>query len=467
MEREPELAERIRGTVSRLEPAPEVVAVPGVAGAALAVAAGRTDVIVAGPSLLTGAGLHHLKMLHRKAPSTAVVLVVGRRPRASLRDIVRVGADDALPSDVGDDELLVAFDRVLSLVRRRSGTAGPVAAAPGRGRIVTVASPTEGCGKTILAANTALFLAQRTGERVVLVDLDLQFSELRTALRLKAEFSIVDALQAEAEGLPLKDVISEFMVRHDGGFSFLAAPRNPVEADNVGPGEVARVIEALQSQADWIVIDTPTGLAEHALPAFECTDDLLTVVTSDRPSVHNAGVFLTTLKTLGVTADVALVLNKAEADADLTGAIAHLPVRAVLPYDREVTRSVNLGVPLLEGTPESPAARELVRILEHLFDNSDHLPVRSSNGPATDLAEAHDLSTNAPPVFPNRRRVAGDDTWPRSPRPRRRPPVGRPPTRPDRTSPPFRRGQRVRAPPAEERVAERTPSLPDRRHLRT
>lgn len=378
VEPEPQLADRIRAAAAAIEPVPEVVARPRLRGSELASMSGF-QVLIVGPSLLDRAGFHRLATVARKSPSTAVVMVIDQRPQATLKEIIQVGAVDAIPVDIGDDELGLALERIVTLGYRRSGgTTADLSAPAVRGEVITIASPTEGCGKTFVAANTAFFLA-RTGARVVLVDLDLQFGEVRTTLRARADFSIVDAVLTESDGQDLDALLPELLVSLPLGFDVLAAPRDPADADRVGPGDVARVIDALRARADYVVVDTPTGLAAHVLPVLDVTDRLLTVGTPDRPSLHNMGVFLRTLDRLGLASDVALVLNKAETDTpDLP---EHLPdcLRAVLPYDRDVPRSINHGVPILEAAPGSPAARKLLGFLERLVPAP--LPATSPSAP--------------------------------------------------------------------------------------
>lgn len=494
-----ELAEKVTAAAGALEPVPEVFARPSLAPGEPA----GFDLLVAGPSMLTGAGLRQLATRHSRVPATAVIAVLDRRPGADLREIVRIGADDALSFDVTEDELTLTLERVLALARRRSGR-DAVADAEGvstPGRVIAVVSPTEGCGKTFLAANTALFLARSPGVKVVLVDLDLQFGEVRTALRAKADFSIVDALRSEAEGHDLEVVLPDLMARHASGFSILAAPRDPAEADSVAPGDVARVIEALRAHADYVVLDSPSGLAEHMLPALDLTDSLVVVATADRPSTHNVGVFLNTIERLGIGSDIAIVLNKVEPHSDLAAARAALPltVQTVLPYDRHVARSINLGVPLLEGTPASPAARELLAFLPSLLPGAppsaipdtahDHsepsrpvlegrrpaetAPVLAdedwTNSPAAgsddpidgwagdpampDFQESHD-----PSVASGRRRGTSGGSGLRPCSPRRRPPAGRPATRPGWRQPALRKRRRSRAPPGSGRNRPKRPT---------
>src|SRR3546814_11654699 len=67
----------------------------------------------------------------------------------------------------------------------------------GPGTVYTISSATGGCGKTFYATNLAYFLTRFTQKRVCIVDLDLQFGEVSTALRLRPKYTIFDALQRE------------------------------------------------------------------------------------------------------------------------------------------------------------------------------------------------------------------------------------------------------------------------------
>ena len=143
------------------------------------------------------------------------MLAFSDRPDASLREIVQAGADDILRLPFDHDELVIALERALDIGGRRlvgvapKTTPGvtplPVApAVPTQAKVFTVSSATGGCGKTFLATNMALFLARHTRKRVVLVDLDLQFGEVSTALRLRPNYTIYDALQRRGRRLRLR-----------------------------------------------------------------------------------------------------------------------------------------------------------------------------------------------------------------------------------------------------------------------
>jgi len=386
LERSADLAEEIREAAEGIDPTVEVVACNRVGAVSDVIAQeGPFTVLFAGPSLASRSGLRRLAGLHEDCPATSIVLAFSDRPDASLREIVQAGADDILRLPFDTDDLVMALERALDIGGRRVAGAAPKAipgviplpvapAVPTQARVFTVSSATGGCGKTFMVTNMALFLARHTGKRVVLVDLDLQFGEVSTALRLRPNYTIYDALNREDEDFDFGDHLDEFLVTHEGGFSVLAAPKKPAEADRIGPADVTRILDVLRSHCDYLVVDTPAALTEVVLAAFDVSEHLFSLATVDLPSVRNLGVFLQTLEKLRIPSEnISLILNKAERDVGLDiGQITRLfpqGFKAVLPYAREVSRSINMGMPVLASDPTAEVSRKLAAcLLDYLPD---------------------------------------------------------------------------------------------------
>jgi pilus assembly protein CpaE len=363
LDRAPDLAARLR----HLEPRRAVVKhCADIAAVETQLLAAPWDVLVAGPSVMHRGGLRRLGSLHQRFPWVSIVLAMRERPRAELADVIQVGANDLFAVETDDTEISAILSRAARITRSRlSGRPST----RNRGRVITIASSSGGCGKTVLATNAAEFLARTTDQPVVLVDLDLQFGEVSVALRLRPDLTIADALRAEAEGHSLDEHLDEYLIPHPDGFSVLAAPRRPVEADSITPGDIVRILDALRARGAWVVVDTAEGLGELVVTALDTTDHLITIATPDRPSLVNLGTFLAAVDRLGMAAErVSVVLNKAETDLglDLDDMARQLgrPFAAVVPYSREVSLSVNLGLPLIASGSRSAVTAALRRAFE-------------------------------------------------------------------------------------------------------
>jgi pilus assembly protein CpaE len=113
-----------------------------------------------------------------------------------------------------------------------------------------------------------------------------------------------------------------------------------------------------------VVIDTPTALSEAVLVSLEQADQIFVLATLDLPSVRNLGIMMTTLKKLKVPVDrVNLLLNKVEPDVgiDVARVEQYFPqgFSMVIPYGREVNRSLNMGQPVLAYAPRGEVSKAL------------------------------------------------------------------------------------------------------------
>lgn len=382
LDRSDELAAQVTTAAEALRPRPEVVACARATEAAdLLTEAGPFDVLVAGPTLGSRSGLNRLELIHDEVPGLSLVLALARRPDASLREIVRTGACDLLQLPVGDEELTSTLERAIERARRAAPAVPGAAAAPAPspaasgarpGTIYTVASATGGCGKTFYATNLAAFLRKHTGARVCIVDLDLQFGEIVTSLRLRPRYTIHDYLAHDDGETDAPADIEEFLVTHETGVHVLPAPRDPAEADRIAPRDVTKVLEALRERFDYVIVDTPAQLSEVVLASFDLSERLFVMATLDLPSVRNMGVFLTTLEKLKVPADnISLIINKAERDVGID--IAQIQrlfpqgFMSVLPYAKEVSRSINVGMPVLVSAPTAEISRRLAAGMAELL----------------------------------------------------------------------------------------------------
>jgi pilus assembly protein CpaE len=387
LERSAALAEQLERVVDDLRPRPEISTASRVGVVAdVLTAEGPFDVLVAGPSLATRTGLARLEVIHDELPDMQLLLAFGRRPDAALRDIVRTGAVDLVQLPVDDELLRESITRILDMARRKEANnpeAPATVATNGhretQGRVFTMSSATGGCGKTFIATNLAFMLGHYSGKRACIIDLDLQFGEVSTALRLRPKYTIHDALQREdADEADLQAHIEEYMVTHESGISVLAAPKDPAEADSIDPIHVSRIINAARARFDYVVVDTPSALNEIVLAAFDLSDTLFTMATLDLPSVRNMGVFLGALERLKIPSDnIKLLLNKAETDVgiDVAQVTRLFPqgFTAVLPYAKEVSRSINLGTPVLASSPNAPISKLILDGFSPLLPESERM----------------------------------------------------------------------------------------------
>ncbi len=292
---------------------------------------------------------------------TPVVLVTANPAETGLL-AMRAGVRDMVAPEASVGE----FRDVITRNRRVAGSQG---AEEWRGRVVTVASPKGGVGKTTITTNLAVGLARFAPDSVVLVDLDIHFGDVATALNLMAEYSLPDAVRAGLGGDPL--AVKPYLTRHETGLWVVAGSDSPADAESVSPAGVASLIRALATTFAFVVIDTAPGLDEETLSALDATDVLVLVAGLDVPGVRGLRKEIDTLGQLQLPLEARyVVLNFADNSRGLTLADVEASIQTkvdhVLPSSKMVPVSVNQGIPLLQSQVKDPVAREINALVSRI-----------------------------------------------------------------------------------------------------
>lgn len=322
--------------------------------------------------------------LDRSHPGVGVVLL--RQPSAELWSAAaRAGVRDIVDPHSGGVELAEAFGHAADRAERvrAAAAAGVGAGDEPSATVIVVLSPKGGSGKTMVAANLAIALAQtRTGE-VVLLDLDTVFGDVAGVLGLVPEHTV-----GQLASLPSFDptTLKVFLTRHDSsGVYVLAGSGLPEEGEAVTDAVASSILSMLARDFTYVVVDTAAGIDERALAAVDHATDLVMLATLDVASIRNLGKEVDALDRLGlVRAQRHFMLNRADARvglelADVENAVG-MPIVAALPSSRLVPLTMNEGRAIVLDEPDSSVSRELVRFARTFTPDTRAGAKRSARG---------------------------------------------------------------------------------------
>ena len=317
-------------------------------------------VVVLGPHLDFDEAVTACQSLRVARPTISVVLVRETVDTDVLTRAMQAGARDVVPHhDL--DAVAAAVGRAHELYVALRGPTGAVHL----GKVVTVFSPKGGVGKTTMAVNLALALADRGARKVCLVDLDLAFGDVAITMQLFPTHSIEHAIGSD-DSLDV-DQLHSLLTRHPASLMVLAAPSHPDVRDRVSPTLISRVLRTLRESFDYVIVDTAPAFDEQTLTALDETDECVIVTTLDVPTLKNVKVALETLEMLNIARGHRhLLLNRAD-DAvglgpDKVEAILGMGVTAQVSTSLEIAAATNAGTPIVIGKPDhasSAAIREL------------------------------------------------------------------------------------------------------------
>jgi pilus assembly protein CpaE len=276
-----------------------------------------------------------------------------------------------LPSDLEAGQLKTKLEPIVDLARDRHQRSGADGAALRR-RFITVVSPKGGTGKTTVATNLAVGLAQQVPKQVLLLDLDLQFGDCASALGVKPEHSLIDAIHStnhERSGLKV------FLANHHSSLLMLPPPDDLALADNIDADDLKKTLTAYAEEFPFVIVDTGGGIDAATLVAMQLSTDLLFVTTTDVPSILAVRRQIEALDQIGfISQRRSLVLNRSNAKvglsvADVEGSIG-MEVKFQIPSSRLIPVSTNEGAPAIEKEAGN-IARKFEEIAQYFAPDQD------------------------------------------------------------------------------------------------
>lgn len=292
-------------------------------------------------------------------PDSALFLVGGSLDPQFLLKAIRAGASEVLKKPLDRALLQEAIERV-----SRSGAARSAAGSRARS-IITVFTTKGGVGSTTLAANLAVSLKAQYGVETVLADFESQAGGAAHVLGLKADRSINDLLRA-----PRLDsaAMTMSLLRHQSGLAVLAQPEELTQAEPLTAAQAGEIVDALSSQFDCVVLDSPHAFEEISLELLDRSTIILMVVELSIPSIRATRRALEVLEHLRFTEipnRVQIVVNRYSGSRgfitldQLHEAVGMRASHTVHNDYRRVFASVNAGRALCLDDPEAPAAKDI------------------------------------------------------------------------------------------------------------
>lgn len=318
----------------------------------------------------------------RSTPALAnipVLCISGRDDVEERISFLEAGADDVMARPFDARELEARVEALLLRFRRSKDLAPSLASgglAVGRSqRSAVVFSPKGGAGTTTIATNMAVAAASRRPDRVVLIDLALQFGGIATHLNLHPRQTLADLIRDES-AIQEPELLRGYAVRHASGLHVLAAPPAPEAAETITAAHVALILTTALAAYDLLVVDAGSTLDDRVLIVFEAADTVIVPVYAEISALKAVHSLLEYLKETGsVAAKSTLVLNSPfareilklrDVESALGGKVAF-----ELPYDAFLyLKAVNEGVPIVVGAAHSAAAERLVELSESVFGDT-------------------------------------------------------------------------------------------------
>ncbi len=146
------------------------------------------------------------------------------------------------------------------------------------GKLLVFTGSKGGSGVTTVACNVAIALAQRSDQKILLIDLALPIGDAALCLGISAGYSTEDAL-GNIDRLDAS-LLQNLLVKHRSGVFVLAAPTKVPEVE-VSKDAIDKLIAIARREFDHVIVDVGSRIDVAAKVLFEDASTIY-LVTPDR-----------------------------------------------------------------------------------------------------------------------------------------------------------------------------------------
>ena len=237
-----------------------------------------------------------------------------------------------------------------------------------RGKIITFFCTKGGVGKTTLACNMAVTLAQEYKKKVALVDLDLTAGDVAVMLNINAKNTIADMVQ-EQENLD-SQLVEGFLVPHLSGARVLVAPLSPEQAELVNVNHIDQLLKILKENYDYVIVDTAPVYTDINLSALDASDRILLILNQDLTTLKHVKKAQEILEALNYSSRAKTILSQQGSEGLKVKQIEKtlgISLTAIVPEDfKTVKNAINKGVPFVMSQPHSKVSACISNLIEAL-----------------------------------------------------------------------------------------------------
>ncbi len=241
---------------------------------------------------------------------------------------------------------------------------------------IAVASGKGGVGKSNVAVNVALELAE-LGHRVTLLDADMALANADVLLGITPKYHLGHVLTGQR-------TLQEVQIEVTEGLRLIPGGSGVAELASLSLEQQARLIaelRAIETDSDFMIIDTAAGIAGNVIGILKAVAEVIIVTTPDPTALVDAYATIKLMHQSCTDTPIHIVVNDVVelGDADrifkqlrtttarfLNRDIAYL---GAIPHDSELIEAVREQRPVVQYAPDTPASRALRLIARHLEIN--------------------------------------------------------------------------------------------------
>lgn len=324
--------------------------------------------------------LDRVRSIVTQFPRAALFVISENMDPQQIINVMKAGAAEYLVVPVTEKALQTAIEEV----RAKLANAGRLA----QGKVYSFISAKGGVGATVLAVNTAAALALGKKASTALFDMSFQSGDASVLLDIVPQNTILD-ISTNIQRLDIS-FLRGVMTAHNTGVSFLPAPLNPEDCEEIRAEHLEKILDIGTKLFDQVVLDCPSmHVNDCSVEAFRHSDKVYVVTDMSVPSIRNSVRLCKLLRKFGIPGEkVEIIINRFIKGGALSLAEVEKnfdrPVSWLVPNDfSDIVSSINRGIPLVKMSPNAPFSKnvfQFVRKLQNLHEDPEFRGIRGTFG---------------------------------------------------------------------------------------
>ncbi len=308
-----------------------------------------------------------VELFNLRHPQATTALILSGDLERVLMQAMRVGVRDVIARAQVAQDLVGVIERAHIRVAAVHGI-------PSIGKIFSFIPCKGGSGTSFLAANLAYILGELHHKKVLLLDLDLQFSD--------ASFYITDDSSTRSLGDVIRRTdldgpsLESACVKIGKGTWLLRAPANPEQAIGVTPDQLDNILTVATQHFEFVFVDLERTLDPLSLRVMDRSDIIYPIMQTVLPFVRGAQRLQRMFRALHYPdTKIRIVANRQGKTEDIPlkkiEEALQTPFYLQMPNDFvNTTASINAGKPLYAIAPKGELSLALIHWADQLAGKS-------------------------------------------------------------------------------------------------
>ena len=322
-----------------------------------------TNILILDSEQVSEDDLRLISATTREHANPAIIYLCGEFNGPQLLNLMRAGVSEVIGLPLKPTELSEAVERIRSR-HYISSAYRP------RGKIISFMSCKGGAGATFLATNLGYTLAAECNQKVLYIDLHMQYGD--------ASFYLTDTVTHTTLADIIKQsgldsaVIATAAMQITDNYYLLQAPDSPEKANGIQPQHIDNLLTIAIQCYDFVIIDLPHALDALTMKVLDRSERICPIMQPMVPYVRAMANQLRVFNMLGYEPHkISVVLNRTDRNVTLSmnrmEDVIQKKIDRVIPNDFvNAAEAVNMGVPLVKMAPTSTVCASLREMAKDL-----------------------------------------------------------------------------------------------------